>query len=61
MRSHVSKSIAYVVILVASLVITAFSAVESKQMLQLSALLPFNSKPLIIKNALSLPLRHCGL
>ncbi len=60
MRSHVSKSIAYLVILVVSLVITAFSAVESKQMLQLSALLPFNSEPLIIKNVQPLPLRHCG-
>ncbi|NVJ49157.1 MAG: hypothetical protein HWE13_04965 [Gammaproteobacteria bacterium] len=54
MRSHISKSVLYLVFLVASLAAATASLHNSNLEVQLSALLPFNSEPLFIDRAAGL-------
>ncbi|NVJ60260.1 MAG: hypothetical protein HWE27_07720 [Gammaproteobacteria bacterium] len=48
MRSHVSKSNTYLLILAVSLLIAAISLLNTNTRLQVNAFIPFNSQPLFV-------------
>lgn len=49
MRSHLSKSMAYAIFMVASLVLTGISVSSNWDKVHLAALVPFNAEPLFIE------------
>lgn len=53
MRSHISKSALYLVILLGSLAVSSLTLQNSSLEIQFSAILPFNDQPLFIDHGLA--------